>query len=61
MEARKGRGGYRPGAGRKPADKKVVGVTVYLSPAAAERLKELRKEDKATNDKIRTFFDQLTR
>ncbi len=57
------RGGSRPGSGRKPAveGEKLVGVTVYLSPAVAERFRELRRTDKTANAKVRAFFGRLTR
>ena len=39
---------------------KAVGVTVYISPLAALRLKELRKVDKSINLRIRDYFDLIT-
>lgn len=59
---KKGSGGSRPGAGRKPMaeGEKAVGVTVYISPIAAQRLKELRKVDKSINLRIRDYFDFIT-
>lgn len=61
-EKKEGRGGYRPNAGRKPLykDDTLVGVTVYLPSAQAQRLRVLRKADKGINDKIRQFFKELT-
>ena len=60
---KQGSGGSRPGAGRKPLNEgdTLVGVTVYLPSAQAQRLRDLRKADKGINDKIRQIFAELTK